>query len=65
MLMGNRDEVKKVLVEELGSLRQRIIDNHIRAGQKASGRTIASLNVSVDDNHGRTSSSRGQCDKVG
>ena len=51
MLMGNRDEVKKVLVEELGSLRQRIIDNHIRAGQKASGRTIASLNVSVDDNH--------------
>lgn len=52
MLMESRSEVKKVLAEELNSLRQRIIDNHVRAGQKASGRTIASLKVSVDDNHG-------------
>lgn len=52
MLMESRSEVKKVLAEELNSLRQRIIDSHVRAGQKASGRTIASLKVSVDDNHG-------------
>lgn len=47
-----RAEVKGILNEELEDLRQRIIENHIRAGQRASGRTISSLHVSVDDNHG-------------
>ncbi|WP_291584062.1 hypothetical protein [Bacteroides sp.] len=50
--MGKREESKRIIQEELDSLRLRIIDNHIRAGQKASGNTIESLYVSVDDNHG-------------
>jgi hypothetical protein len=50
--MGNKEEAKKVISEELNALRQRIIDNHIRAKQRASGRTIESLKVVVDDNHG-------------
>lgn len=33
-------------------MRQRIIENHIRAGQKASGKTISSLRVYVNDNQG-------------
>lgn len=47
-----RAEIKGILNEELESLRQRIIRNHIRAGQKASGRTIASLRVEVNDDNG-------------
>lgn len=50
--MGSKEEAKKVISEELNALRQRIIDNHIRAKQRASGRTIESLKVVVDDNHG-------------
>lgn len=46
-----RKEIKKILSEELEKLKGRIIENHIRAGQRASGRTIKSLHVSVDDNH--------------
>lgn len=46
-----RKEIKKILAEELEKLKERIIENHIRAGQRASGRTIKSLHVSVDDNH--------------
>ena len=47
-----RAEIKGILGEELESLRQRIIENHIRAGQKASGKTISSLRVDVKDNQG-------------
>lgn len=46
-----RKEIKKILAEELEKLKGYIIENHIRAGQRASGRTIKSLHVSVDDNH--------------
>lgn len=51
-MKDQRDEIKGILVEELDNLRQRIIENHIRAGQKASGRTIASLRVEVNDDEG-------------
>lgn len=47
-----RADIKGILDEELESLRQRIIENHIRAGQKASGKTISSLRVDVNDNQG-------------
>lgn len=47
-----RADIKGILDEELESLRQRIIENHIRAGQKASGKTISSLRVYVNDNQG-------------
>lgn len=46
------DDAKKVISEELNSLKQRIIDNHLKAGQKASGRTIASLRVEMGDDEG-------------
>lgn len=46
------DEVRKVLQEELESLKKRIIANHERAGQVASGRTKASLRVEVGNNEG-------------
>ena len=52
VMEDRRKEIKGILSEELDSLRQRIIENHIRAGQRASGRTIKSLHVVVDDNHG-------------
>ena len=34
------------------SLRKRIIDNHLKAGQKASGKTIASMRIEVDEQGG-------------
>lgn len=46
------EEVKKIVAEELEALKQRIIDNHIAEGQKASGRTIQSLNVVMRENGG-------------
>lgn len=46
------DEVRKVLQEELESLKKRIIANHERAGQVASGRTRASLRVEVGEDGG-------------
>lgn len=52
VMEDRRKEVKAILCEELDNLRQRIIENHIRAGQRASGKTIKSLHVVVDDNHG-------------
>ena len=51
-MKDKRAEIKGILGEELESLRQRIIENHIRAGQKASGKTISSLRVDVKDNQG-------------
>ena len=47
-----RKEIKGILTEELRALAMRIKANHIRAGQKASGRTLASLRVEVDGDHG-------------
>lgn len=53
MLMSDkREEVKNVMREELEKLKRRIVENHIRAGQRASGRTIASMRVEVDDEAG-------------
>lgn len=45
-------EAKRIINDELLSLRQRIIDNHLRAGQKASGRTIQSLRVEATEDEG-------------
>ena len=36
VMEDRRKEVKAILCEELDNLRQRIIENHIRAGQRAS-----------------------------
>lgn len=47
-----REEIKKALEEELCNLRQDIINNHIDAGQRASGKTIESLRVEVSENEG-------------
>ena len=52
VMEDRRKEIKGILNEELDNLRQRIIENHVRAGQRASGRTIKSLHIVVDDNHG-------------
>lgn len=43
---------RNILKEELEALRLSIISNHLRAGQKASGRTAESLYVEVDDEEG-------------
>ena len=48
VMEDRRKDVKDILNEELDKLRQRIIENHIQAGQRASGRTIKSLHVVVD-----------------
>lgn len=50
--MAGKDEALGILKYELNDLRLRIIDNHIRARQKASGRTIASMRVEVTENSG-------------
>lgn len=47
-----RNDVNYILSSQLGILKERIIANHISAGQKASGRTIASLKVLMDDTSG-------------
>ena len=41
-------DIKQTIEYELTSLKQRIIENHIRAGQKASGKTIESMQVVVE-----------------
>lgn len=43
---------RQILGEELEELRKRIIANHLRAGQKASGRTAASLHAVVSEDEG-------------
>lgn len=45
-------DVNKIVYEELESLRKRIIENHIRAGQIASGKTANSMNIVMKDNGG-------------
>ena len=41
-----------ILQEELEKLRMNIISNHLKAGQKASGRTAASMHVEVSEDSG-------------
>lgn len=48
----NNDDVIKVIGDELEALRKRIVDNHIQAGQKASGKTITSMHVVMSDSGG-------------
>ena len=47
-----KPEARKILTEELNNLKERVIQNHLSAGQKASGRTIKAFSVDVDDNSG-------------
>lgn len=44
------ERTSAILVEELVALKKEIIENHLRAKQKASGRTIESLRVETDEN---------------
>ena len=46
------ESVQIVLQEELEALKERIIAQHLAAGQKASGRTAASLRVETTENEG-------------
>ena len=41
-----------ILQEELEKLRMNIISNHLKAGQKASGRTAASMHLEVSEDSG-------------
>lgn len=52
IMKDQRGEIKKILDEEFEGLKQRIIENHIRAGQRASGKTISSLRIDVNDDNG-------------
>lgn len=45
-----KENASAILVEELEALRKEIIDNHLRAKQKASGRTSQSLHIETDEN---------------
>lgn len=43
---------RQILSEELEVLRKAIIEHHLRAGQKASGRTMESLRVEANEDEG-------------
>ena len=45
-------DTRNILTEELEALKERIIDNHRRAGQVASGKTIQSLTVEASETSG-------------
>ena len=45
----NGSEVKVILCEELENLKKQIIEQHFAAGQKASGRTAASLHIEASE----------------
>jgi len=47
-----RTEQKAILKNELELLRSKIIANHLAAGQKASGKTIQSLQISLGEDFG-------------
>lgn len=49
---NNIKDISKVLTEELHRLAERIKENHQRAGQVASGRTLQSITYEVTDNVG-------------
>ena len=44
------ERTSAILVEELEALKKEIIENHLRAKQKASGRTSQSLHIETDEN---------------
>lgn len=48
-----RSGQRQILIQELTDLQKRVIQNHISAGQKASGRTIKSILVEVGDDYGQ------------
>lgn len=50
--MAGKDEALKIVHDELEALRLRIIENHIKAGQRASGKTIESLHVQMSEDGG-------------
>lgn len=50
--MAGKDKALGVVRSELDALRLRIIENHLRVGQKASGKTITSLHVELSENGG-------------
>ncbi len=43
---------RQILISELTDLQKRIRQNHVAAGQKASGRTLQSILVEVGDDYG-------------
>jgi hypothetical protein len=47
-----KSEALSILEYELNAFKQRVIENHIRAGQKTSGRTISSLRVEITSDGG-------------
>jgi len=53
-----KEEAKTIIIDELEALKQRIIDNINSTGTNASGRTIASLFVSITDDGGKLVSDR-------
>lgn len=48
----NRRDIAQVLTEELSRLAERIKENHRRAGQVASGRTLRSITYEVTEDRG-------------
>ena len=50
--MEAKSEALSILEYELNAFKRRVIENHIRAGQKASGRTISSLRVEITSDGG-------------
>ena len=48
----NKQDIAKVLTEELSRLAERIKENHRRAGQVASGRTLRSITYEVTEDRG-------------
>jgi hypothetical protein len=50
--VSNRRDIAQVLTEELSRLAERIKENHRRAGQVASGRTLRSITYEVTEDRG-------------
>lgn len=48
----SKEKQLEIIGDELDSLMQRVIANHLRAGQKASGRTMQSIRKQVSDEGG-------------
>ena len=45
----SKEKQLEIIGDELDSLMQRVIANHLRAGQKASGRTMQSIRKQISD----------------
>ena len=45
----SKEKQLEIIGDELDSLMQRVTANHIRAGQKASGRTLQSIRKQISD----------------